>query len=157
MIRAKNKAPQLGTCSSVSFSLSPGYPGLWFLDWRSKRLHTLCVTHSAQAQSTTDCVWRTKWAEDCTTASHCVCQQQVALAGELSFSHSKWYQWCVCDRGRGSVPQLQKHNSLVMLLREHNLGLLHPDDLHGGRSIFIFIFFTCWNLKTFKETCLFSV
>lgn len=157
MIRAKNKAPQLGTRSSVSFTLSPGYPGLWFLDWRSKRLHTLRVTHSAQAQSTTDCVWRTKWAEDCTTASHCVCQQQVALAGELSFSHSKWYKWCVCDRGRGSVPQLQKHNRAWWCCSENTTWDYCIQMTSMGDAAFLFFFFTCWNLKTFKETCLFSV
>lgn len=76
-----------------------------------KHSHTLCACAEWVTQCTTDCVWSTKWAEDSTTASRCVCQQQVALAGELSFLHSEWDHWsCVW----------------ILIL----LGLLHPDNLH---------------------------
>lgn len=77
--------------------------GFWS---RSQNARThFCECAEWVTQRTTDCVWSTKWAEDSTTASRCVCQQQVALAGELSFSHSEWYHWscvCVCLRESSS-------------------------------------------------------
>lgn len=86
-------ASKLRIYSSASFTLFPGYPGLCSLDRHTKHLHTLHAFAEWVTQSMTDCVWSAKWAEDSTTGSRSVRQQHVALAGELSFLHSKWYHW----------------------------------------------------------------
>lgn len=70
-------------------SLFSGYPGPnFFFCCHTKRSCMLQAFAEWVTQSTTDCVWSAKWAEDCMAASHRVCQMHVALAEELSFLSS---------------------------------------------------------------------